>query len=660
MRTTLKRGIGRGAAANGNGRAILPPGALTPVSRYQQPPPRRGRLRLAGKIGVWVLGVAVMLAGSIGGGAYLFFHKSVGELGPKSRDQVIASKACRGKSAGSACLNPVTPHRPAIGLVIGYDKRFGEGGNSRSDTIMLIRTQPNPEAISLLSFPRDLRVAIKCKGHDYGFDKINAAYSFCKSPGTLATVRALTGLPINYLITVNFRGFSQIVDKLGGIWIDVDRRYFHSNAGTTSGSVDRYSEINLAPGYQKLNGSKALSFVRYRHTDNDIYRNARQQEFVKAIKQQLSASVSATDPTSWVPVVSAITHNIGVAVAGGGGPSENTVLNYAFFLINLQPGHVFQVKIPNLVLGSSDVTADSASIQSAVRDFVSPDVQAPQKACSVAVRHCKGPKANGPLPSQTSVTVLNGNGVAGSATLAADGLHRIGYHIVYPANGIPANAPQNKFRTQVYFDPSKRRSKPAARKVANLFGAADVLKLPRIVKPLANGSMVVVVVGQTFHGSLAPAPVDHTPPKQAPSVVRNVRATLGLLRKRRHKVDFPLEVPTLLESSSSPAAPTPIRTYNIDGDKKAVRMTFAMANGLEYWGIEETNWTDAPVLKDSNFKHKIKGREFDFYFNGPNLHMIVLRENGASYWVINTLLDSLSTQTMVAIAKGLHPLPKKR
>jgi len=648
--------MGRGASANGNGRAILPPAALTPVRRYQQPPPRHGRLQLVGKIGFWFIAVVVMLAGSIGGGAYLFFHKSVGELGPKSRDQIVASQLCKGKAAGSACLNPVTPHNPAIGLVIGYDKRYGEVGNSRSDTLMLIRTQPSPEAISLLSFPRDLQVDIRCKGQDLGLDKINAAYSYCKSSGTLATVRALTGLPINYLITVDFRGFSQVVDKLGGIWIDVDRRYFHSNAGTAEGSTERYAEINLFPGYQKLNGSKALSFVRYRHSDDDVYRNARQQQFVKAVKQQLSASVSPTDPSSWVGVVSAITHNIGVAVAGGGGPSERTVINYASFLIGLRPGHVFQVKIPDLGYGPSYVTAAPDSIQKAVRDFENPDVAAPEKAGSVALGRRIGPKSRAPLPSTTSVTVLNGNGVPGSATLAADGLHSRGYHIVYPPNGIPANAPQSKFRTQVYFNTAKRKAKPAALKIRDLFGSADVLKMPRIIRPFSNGSMVVVVVGQTFHGTLAPSPIDHTPPKEPPAVVRNVSATLGLLQRRRHKVDFPLEVPTLLETSSAPDATRRIRTYRIDGDKKAVRLTFKMGNGVEYWGIEETNWNDAPVLSDSNFKHKIKGREFDFYFNGEHLHMVVLRENGASYWVVNTLLDSLSNPTMLAIAKGLTPL----
>ncbi len=77
----------------------------------------------------------------------------------------------------------------------------------------------------------------------------------------------------------------------------------------------------------------------------------------------------------------------------------------------------------------------------------------------------------------------------------------------------------------------------------------------------------------------------------------------------------------------------------------------------EYWGIEETNMPNPPVLADKSFQHNIKGREFQLYYSGSNLHMIVLRVHDKSYWVVNTLLDSLSNETMIAIAAGLKPLP---
>ena len=129
--------------------------------------------------------------------------------------------------------------------------------------------------------------------------------------------------------------------------------------------------------------------------------------------------------------------------------------------------------------------------------------------------------------------------------------------------------------------------------------------------------------------------------------------------RRQRKVPFKLEVPTLLATNSSlDTEGTPIRTYRVNGDNRAVRLSFAYPNGgyTEYWGVEETDWTDAPVLSDANFDHTIKGRHFRFFWNGSDLHMIALYENGATYWVVNTLLDSLSPSTMVAIAKGLKPV----
>jgi hypothetical protein len=64
-----------------------------------------------------------------------------------------------------------------------------------------------------------------------------------------------------------------------------------------------------------------------------------------------------------------------------------------------------------------------------------------------------------------------------------------------------------------------------------------------------------------------------------------------------------------------------------------------------------------PVLADKSFQRAIKGREFQLYYSGSKLQMVVLRVHDKSYWVVNTLLDSLSNETMLAIAKGLKPLP---
>jgi len=231
--------------------------------------------------------------------------------------------------------------------------------------------------------------------------------------------------------------------------------------------------------------------------------------------------------------------------------------------------------------------------------------------------------------------------------------------MLVPANGLRADAPSyDYFRTQVYFDPRVKGAKPAAKKVAALFGSADVGKLVPKIRALGNSAMLVVVLGQTFHGRLASAPIDQTPQREPANVVSGASAAVDLLRQYRNEIDFPLMVPTRIERSSWVDREMPIRTYWIDPEKKhrAVRLTYRLGN--EYWGVQMTDWADAPVLSGRNFVRKIGGRRYELYYNGPRLHMVVLQTDGATYWVVNTLLDRLSNETMIAIAKGLQPLAK--
>ena len=254
--------------------------------------------------------------------------------------------------------------------------------------------------------------------------------------------------------------------------------------------------------------------------------------------------------------------------------------------------------------------------------------------------------------------MLNGNGVAGSAANAAYELGQRGYKIVLPPTGQPQNAPNFQyFRTTVYYDTAQRRSKAAAGKLANLFGDAGVKPLPANFITLANGAMATIVVGQNFHGTIAPAPVDKTPTRQPARVTPDVALTRSLLMQVRKRVRFRLQVPRLVESSSRLEFDAPIRVYNISKGHRAVRLTFRIGSN-EYWGIQETNWNEAPALADPSFVHKIKGREYALYYSGAHLHMVVLRKDGATYWVVNSILDELSNETMLAIARGLAPLPK--
>ena len=638
MRTTLKRGLGRGAAPNGNDKAVLPPGVSSPVTIYSQPlASARSRMGLVWRVAMW-LGVAcLVVATGTAGGAYLYFHEAVAAVAAKTP---AVKKAARQ-------LDVPLPGEPAVALVIGYDARKGEGPTGRSDTLMLVRADPQTDSISLLSFPRDMRVEIRCPGRTPYFDKINAAYANCGPQGSLQTVRNLTGVQINYLITVNFRGFRQIVDRQGGAWIDVDRRYFNDRGGPTG-----YATINLRPGYQQLTGRQTLDYVRFRHTDSDLYRVARQQQFVKAFKGQVQAGFGYS---ALPKVVNAITNNVEVAQGGGADVDGGEVLSYALFAYDLPRGRVFQTRIEGLE-GSTDLTTDSENITKAVTTFTHPDVESSDKATAVALG--EKPKTRVPSPRATSITVLNGNGVTGSASTAGYLLGQRSYQVLTPPNGLPANAPNfDYFRTKVYFDKSRRGAKEAGQKVANLFVSSELEPLPRAIAQLSNGAMLTVIVGRTFLGNLASAPIDQTPKRERPNVVYGPNASIDELRERRERVPFPLMVPTVIERSSWTDSTMPARMYWIDPDEehKAVRLVYRMGSN-EYWGIQMTDWDDAPVLADKSHTRRIGGRIYDLYYNGPKLHMVVLRTPKANYWVINTLLDRLSNETMIAIAKGLKPL----
>src|SRR4051812_44854186 len=182
-------------------------------------------------------------------------------------------------------LDGVSARGPQTILVLGGDRRVADikaKNPVRSDTIMLLRLDPSKGATAVVSIPRDLKVDIP--GH--GTAKINQAYSDGGPALTVRTVRQLLGIPINHVVNVNFGGFRGIVTRLKCVYVDIDRRYYHTNAGLGAGQ--QYAAINIPAGYQKLCGQKALDYVRYRHGDNDFIRSARQQDFLRQAKEQIS------------------------------------------------------------------------------------------------------------------------------------------------------------------------------------------------------------------------------------------------------------------------------------------------------------------------------------------------------------------------------------
>jgi LCP family protein required for cell wall assembly len=209
-------------------------------------------------------------------------------------------------SAPKGLITPEYGGGPQTFLILGSDRRSGSknvgerDAAPHSDTILLVRFDPEQGQTSVLSIPRDLMVNIRTpSGQVYANEKINAAYTIGSEFGGANGASVLAAETIvrevfpelagklNGIIDVNFAGFIKVVDTLGCAYVNVDHRYYNENVGSTETD---YTSINLQPGYQKLCYENALDYVRYRHTDSDFVRVARQQDFLRDLREQIDPS----------------------------------------------------------------------------------------------------------------------------------------------------------------------------------------------------------------------------------------------------------------------------------------------------------------------------------------------------------------------------------
>ena len=610
MRTTLKRGIGRGAAVTGNGRPVLPPGALSPITIYRQPepPPRSGWATLR-TIVAWVLVALLVVVGSIAGGAYLWFHESVAAVVATTPDVKIAAKR----------LDVALPGQPATALVVGYDQRAGEGAGtkSRSDTVMLVRADPETEVgLDALVPARPLR-RDPLPGRATFSARINGAYSECGTKGTLETVRKLTGLPINYLITVNFRGFRQLVDAVGGVWIDVDRRYFNDRGGDFG-----YATINLFPGYQKLGGYQALDFVRYRHTDSDLYRVARQQLFVRAFKDQIKSSTGAARPAQGRQD----DHRRTSRSAQGGNKELDlkTVLRYALFAYALPPGHFFQAEArgprgdraastcscPRRTSRRrcrSSPTPTSSRREKATRRRAEREAEAVRRQGAAAARddrqRAERERRARARPAPRAICSPSAATRWSTRPTARTGTRRTG------STSRPGSTTTRR-------SPARRRR---PRRSRSLFGTDDVV-------PLDAGDRGALERRAPDRDRRPDLPRDArrgAGRQDADSASRRTSlpgadASLALLRERATE--------DALRADGADGA----RAELLDRPRAAgARCTGSTRTGStrrsgsptaparsEYWGVQMTDWEDAPVLSERNVIRTIEGRRYELHYTG--------------------------------------------
>jgi LCP family protein required for cell wall assembly len=253
-----------------------------------QEAPRRKRRRYGG----WILGfvllvVLLFVVWALLG--YLAFRSGVKEANerlPAAAERALAPQE------GALWTNPTNI------LVLGADVGTGgRSGTGRSDSILLVRTDPDEHRIAQLSIPRDLRVQIP--GH--GEDRINAAFAFGGPALAIRTVQGVTGLRINHVVLVDFRSFDDVVDALGGVTVNVRKPILSKFECpfATPARCERWPGWRFRKGEQELNGRRALVYSRVRKNlldpgDNDVTRTRNQQQVTQAIADEVVSFGSFT------------------------------------------------------------------------------------------------------------------------------------------------------------------------------------------------------------------------------------------------------------------------------------------------------------------------------------------------------------------------------
>ena len=625
---------------------------------------RRGRHRLP-RWARWTLAVlGIVLVAVLGAGGYeLWYLNNV-------YNKVTKLHGTDKKASTKLVPTIPTSSQPITALLIGSDHR-GDGAtgkNGLSDTLMLARLDPAHHMVSLLSIPRDLWVP------SLGA-KINSAYSEGGDARSLETVEAVTGVKPNYLLNIDFTGFQRLVDTLGGIYVNVDQYYYNPPAQS---QYTGFSAIDVKPGYQRLSGADALAFSRYRHTDDDFHRQARQQTFLRAFEARASArihGISVTDIPFINNLLGALSSSVTIVGPGGHAPSPRTLLSFAATAYNAR-SHIVSVHLGWTPYTAPDGEAalNVTNLSQAIFQWKHPWLLSSAAATLPGkAQHKKPVWKPAVTPAGVKVAVLNGNGLNGAAGRTVRALKAWGYQAK------AGNAPGSGYTTSwAYYRPG---AAAAAADLAHIVGNASAAAMPAAIAAATGPRVqVALVIGPGFKGKPAV-----TAPKKQPKRPTGPPATITPTTSYRadfvhaqQALHFPVMYPTVAQADSTlcpwvpaPAGPgvlscqgtstSPTRVYAIPAAGHGLNSTYAVfhmssPSGDAYWGIEETRYTAAPLLETPNATRHLDGRDYLFFFNGSHIQTIAFVQGGIAYWVQNTLLDDLTDPEMLAIARSLRPV----
>jgi len=554
--------------------------------------------------------LVIILAVGIAG--FIFVYHTLGKIGLDTEVVYEAKQQ----------LDIPLPDEPENILIMGTDSD-PDGTNMRSDTIMLARVNPKGECLSILSMPRDLIVNIP----GVGKDKINSAYAVGGAPLAIETVRELTGQSVHHFVMIDYTGFEQMVDAMGGVYMDVDKRYFNDNSDAFWGQ--EYEPIDIYPGYQKLSGKDALAFVRYRHTDSDFMRIARQQLFINDTKAQSMKWGNLTKIPELADVfASNTTSDIG----------RGDVLSLTKFIMGLSRDRIFQVQAPVDEVSGSYLSIAKQAFSRAIDDFNSPAFTRPEPRIPGAA----APEVPSEKTKKTPIKVLNGNGVEGAASLAANLLMQKGFSSV----AIGGNASNSYGDNQIYF---REGNQEAAEELAVLLKPSTVSQMPA---ELATKAQVLVAVGSNFEGQLT---------EKQPEVKAALHFEQDSETGRRSWQSASLQLPFKIQKPTSFPAEFDYADFHIyeiqtdDGPRPALKVVGESETG-DSWGIMETTFTSAPLLDNPTLEREISGRNYRFFYANDKLKYLAWQDGDVVCWISNSLQNTLSEDTMVQLAVSFKPV----
>ncbi|WP_322488857.1 LCP family protein [Chloroflexus sp.] len=256
-------------------------------------------------------------------------------------------------------------------LLLGSDRRPGEGWATRSDAVMLVRIEPAQRRVALISLPRDLIVEIP----GYGYGRINSATVYGEMNPAIGgaelarrTVTNLLGLPIDHIVWVDFTGFTAAVDAIGGIEVELEQAIYDAAYPTMDYGI---TTIYFPAGKQRLDGAQALILSRTRHADSAYAREARQQMIVLAIARRIREH----DPVRQVELAAHVTTALRPHIRTD--LSADEILGLAWSLRDVDLGAIEQFALgpdgvyEGLIEGDPyALTPRPGAIAALVRDFV--------------------------------------------------------------------------------------------------------------------------------------------------------------------------------------------------------------------------------------------------------------------------------------------------